>query len=76
MGDELVEGSSRRWSSPFAETGREVVLAVDLMHGNTFVASAGQKTRRFYYVLSETSKFFELLSRWHVAGWPARRADR
>ena len=28
------------------------------MHGNTFVASGGQKTRRFDDVLSETSQFF------------------
>jgi len=38
------------------------------MHGNTFVASGGQKTRHFDDVLSETSKFFELLS--NLGTWP------
>jgi 3-deoxy-7-phosphoheptulonate synthase len=38
------------------------------MHGNTFVASGGQKTRDFDDVLSETSKFFELLS--SLGTWP------
>jgi 3-deoxy-7-phosphoheptulonate synthase len=30
------------------------------MHGNTFIAQGGQKTRHFDDILSETSQFFEL----------------
>ena len=38
------------------------------MHGNTFVASGGQKTRRFDDVLSETSQFF--LVHQALGTWP------
>ncbi|HEV3187044.1 MAG TPA: 3-deoxy-7-phosphoheptulonate synthase class II [Acidimicrobiales bacterium] len=48
----LVEG--------LRDDGRTELWACDPMHGNTFVASGGQKTRRFDDVLSETSQFFLL----------------
>jgi 3-deoxy-7-phosphoheptulonate synthase len=40
--------------------GRGELWICDPMHGNTFVASGGQKTRRFDDVLSETSQFFKI----------------
>jgi 3-deoxy-7-phosphoheptulonate synthase len=40
------------------DDGRTELWTCDPMHGNTFVASGGQKTRRFDDVLSETSQFF------------------
>ncbi|HSN02890.1 MAG TPA: 3-deoxy-7-phosphoheptulonate synthase class II [Acidimicrobiales bacterium] len=38
--------------------GRDVVWACDPMHGNTFLASGGQKTRHFDDIMSEVSQFF------------------
>jgi len=40
--------------------GRSELWTCDPMHGNTFVASGGHKTRRFDDVLSETSQFFQI----------------
>ena len=60
MGDTLVEEKLAPLVELLRHEGRSVVWACDPMHGNTFVASGGQKTRRFDDVLSETSKFFEL----------------
>jgi len=40
------------------DDGRRELWTCDPMHGNTFVASGGQKTRRFDDVLSETAQFF------------------
>ena len=68
MGDDLVEEKLAPLVEAMRAEGRAVVWACDPMHGNTFVASGGQKTRRFDDVLSETSKFFELLSSLGV--WP------
>ncbi|NNN01070.1 MAG: 3-deoxy-7-phosphoheptulonate synthase class II [Acidimicrobiaceae bacterium] len=42
------------------DEGREVVWACDPMHGNTWMASGGQKTRHFDDVLAETAQFFEV----------------
>jgi 3-deoxy-7-phosphoheptulonate synthase len=68
MGDHLVEEKLPPLVESLRAEGREVVWACDPMHGNTFVASGGQKTRRFDDVLSETSKFFEALS--GMGTWP------
>ncbi len=68
MGDKLVEEKLPPLVESLRAEGREVVWACDPMHGNTFVASGGQKTRRFDDVLSETSKFFEALS--SLGTWP------
>jgi len=68
MGDQLVEEKLPPLVESLRTEGREVVWACDPMHGNTFVASGGQKTRRFDDVLSETSKFFEALS--GLGTWP------
>ena len=64
MGDDLVLEKLPPLVESLRAEGREVVWACDPMHGNTFVASGGQKTRRFDDVLSETSKFFEALQAW------------
>jgi 3-deoxy-7-phosphoheptulonate synthase len=68
MGDDLVLEKLPPLVESLRAEGREVVWACDPMHGNTFVASGGQKTRRFDDVLSETSKFFEALS--GMGTWP------
>ncbi|HUZ41355.1 MAG TPA: 3-deoxy-7-phosphoheptulonate synthase class II [Acidimicrobiales bacterium] len=68
MGDALVEEKLPPLVESLRAEGREVVWACDPMHGNTFVASGGQKTRHFDDVLSETSKFFETLS--NLGTWP------
>jgi 3-deoxy-7-phosphoheptulonate synthase len=48
--------------------GAQVLWTCDPMHGNTFKASGGQKTRRFDDVLSEVSQFFAVH---HALGtWP------
>lgn len=41
------------------DEGRAVLWTCDPMHGNTFTASGGQKTRHFDDVLSETKSFFQ-----------------
>ncbi len=68
MGDALVEEKLPPLIELLRREGRTVVWACDPMHGNTFVASGGQKTRHFDDVLSETSKFFELHST--LGTWP------
>lgn len=40
--------------------GREVVWSCDPMHGNTFTAQSGFKTRHFKHILKELSRFFEI----------------
>lgn len=40
--------------------GRNVIWCCDPMHGNTFTASNGYKTRNFIQVLSEAKRFFEI----------------
>ncbi len=50
------------------DSGHPVVWACDPMHGNTFTASGGQKTRRFDDILAEIAGFF---SAHRAAGtWP------
>ncbi|MBC2904446.1 class II 3-deoxy-7-phosphoheptulonate synthase [Streptomyces cupreus] len=41
-------------------TGADVVWACDPMHGNTFTAPSGHKTRRFDDILDEITGFFEV----------------
>lgn len=40
--------------------GRPVVWSCDPMHGNTFLSSAGYKTRRFSDILAEVRSFFDV----------------
>ena len=50
------------------EDGAKVLWTCDPMHGNTFKASGGQKTRRFDDVLSEVSQFFSVHQ--ELGTWP------
>jgi 3-deoxy-7-phosphoheptulonate synthase len=50
------------------ESGHPVVWTCDPMHGNTFTAEGGRKTRRFDDVLREISGFFEACREEDV--WP------
>jgi 3-deoxy-7-phosphoheptulonate synthase len=58
MGHERVSELLPPLVEAMRDDGREELWTCDPMHGNTFVASGGQKTRRFDDVLSETSQFF------------------
>jgi 3-deoxy-7-phosphoheptulonate synthase len=68
MGDQLVSDRLPPLVELLRGEGRDVVWACDPMHGNTFVAAGGQKTRRFDDVLSETSKFFDVHQQ--LGTWP------
>lgn len=68
MSDQLVSDRLPPLVDLLRKEGREVVWACDPMHGNTFVAAGGQKTRRFDDVLSETSKFFDVHA--ELGTWP------
>ncbi|HEY5092206.1 MAG TPA: 3-deoxy-7-phosphoheptulonate synthase class II [Acidimicrobiales bacterium] len=68
MGDQLVSERLPPLVELLRAEGRDVVWACDPMHGNTFVAAGGQKTRRFDDVLSETSKFFDVHQQ--LGTWP------
>jgi len=58
MGHERVSELLPPLVEALRDEGRNELWTCDPMHGNTFVASGGQKTRRFDDVLSETSQFF------------------
>jgi 3-deoxy-7-phosphoheptulonate synthase len=60
MGHERVSELLPPLVEALRDEGRSEIWACDPMHGNTFVASGGQKTRRFDDVLSETSQFFKI----------------
>ena len=59
MGAEKVTDSLRPLLRAVADSGHPVVWACDPMHGNTFTAPSGQKTRHFDSILAEISGFFE-----------------
>ena len=68
MGRDLIADRLPTLVQALADEGVRVVWACDPMHGNTFVASGGQKTRHFDDVLAETSQFFELHQ--SLGTWP------
>ncbi len=68
MGRERVSELLPPLVEALRDDGRSELWACDPMHGNTFVASGGQKTRRFDDVLSETSQFF--LIHQALGTWP------
>ncbi|HVB51465.1 MAG TPA: 3-deoxy-7-phosphoheptulonate synthase class II [Acidimicrobiales bacterium] len=68
MGHERVSELLPPLIEGLRDDGRSELWACDPMHGNTFVASGGQKTRRFDDVLSETSQFF--LVHQALGTWP------
>ena len=58
-------------------TGRPVVWVCDPMHGNTFSAGSGHKTRRFEDVVDEVKGFFEVHADLGTTpGRHSHRADR
>jgi 3-deoxy-7-phosphoheptulonate synthase len=58
MGAGEVERALPPLLAAVRESGHPVVWACDPMHGNTFTASGGQKTRRFDEILREIAGFF------------------
>jgi 3-deoxy-7-phosphoheptulonate synthase len=58
MGHERVSELLPPLIEAMRDDGAEVLWTCDPMHGNTFVASGGQKTRRFDDILAETAQFF------------------
>jgi 3-deoxy-7-phosphoheptulonate synthase len=58
MGQNHVADSLPPLVEAMHDDGRDVVWACDPMHGNTFLASGGQKTRHFDDIMSEVSQFF------------------
>jgi len=68
MGHQLVGERLAPLVKTLRDEGREVLWTCDPMHANTFIASGGQKTRRFDDVLAETSHFFEVHE--SLGTWP------
>lgn len=68
MGSDKVTDLLPPLVSALRDEGRGVVWTCDPMHGNTFVASGGQKTRHFDDVLSEVAKFFAVHQ--SLGTWP------
>jgi 3-deoxy-7-phosphoheptulonate synthase len=60
MGRERVGDLLPRLIGAVREAGQNVVWACDPMHGNTFEAASGRKTRRFDDILEEVRQFFEI----------------
>jgi 3-deoxy-7-phosphoheptulonate synthase len=58
MGAKKVEAGLPPLQEAVRRAGHPVVWTCDPMHGNTFVADGGRKTRHFNDVLSEISGFF------------------
>ena len=69
MGVERLEERLAPLVAALAAEGRAEHWTCDPMHGNTFVTVAGQKTRRFDDVATETATFFRVLS--DLSTWPA-----
>ncbi len=58
MGADKLEANLPRLLRRVKTEGRHVVWSSDPMHGNTFSASSGYKTRNFDAILSEIRQFF------------------
>jgi 3-deoxy-7-phosphoheptulonate synthase len=68
MGHELVAERLAPLVEALRSDGRHVLWTCDPMHGNTYLAQGGQKTRHFDDVMSETSQFFGLHQ--SLGTWP------
>ncbi len=68
MGHELITEKLPPLVGALRDEGQRVLWTCDPMHGNTFQASGGQKTRRFDDILSETSQFFAIHQ--SLGTWP------
>jgi 3-deoxy-7-phosphoheptulonate synthase len=58
MGAEKIEDGLKPLLAAVRDAGHPVVWACDPMHGNTFTAPSGKKTRHFDSVLTEIKGFF------------------
>jgi 3-deoxy-7-phosphoheptulonate synthase len=58
MGAERIEDGLRPLLRAVRDAGHPVVWACDPMHGNTFTAPSGRKTRHFDAILAEIAGFF------------------
>jgi 3-deoxy-7-phosphoheptulonate synthase len=58
MGHENVVEALPRLLEAVRDSGHPVVWACDPMHGNTFTADSGHKTRNFEHVVAEVAGFF------------------
>jgi len=58
MGAEKIEEGLRPLLRAVTDAGHPVVWACDPMHGNTFTAPSGRKTRHFDAILAEIKGFF------------------
>ena len=68
MGVDRVEDALRPLLRAVRDAGHPVVWACDPMHGNTFTAPGGRKTRHFDAILAEIRGFFDAH---HAEGtWP------
>jgi 3-deoxy-7-phosphoheptulonate synthase len=68
MGADLVTERLGPLVEAVAESGHQVIWATDPMHGNTFTAPSGRKTRHFDAVEAEIRGFFEVHRR--LGTWP------
>ena len=59
MGAENITDRLRPLLRAVTDTGHPVVWACDPMHGNTYTAPSGRKTRHFDSILSEIRSFFD-----------------
>ena len=60
FGHDKIEGRLPRLMQATKAGGRNVVWAIDPMHGNTLTAANGYKTRPFDRILSEVKSFVEI----------------
>ena len=60
MGASLIDEQLPNLVQTVHESGHPVVWACDPMHGNTYTAESGLKTRNFSDVVEETRKFFNI----------------
>ena len=60
MGASLIEKQLPELVNAVQSSGHPVVWACDPMHGNTYTAESGLKTRNFSDVVDETKKFFHI----------------
>jgi 3-deoxy-7-phosphoheptulonate synthase len=69
MGHERIAAVLPGLVGALRDEGRRVLWACDPMHGNTFMASGGQKTRHFDDIMAEVSTFFEIHQA--LGTWPS-----
>jgi len=68
MGADKVASALPPLLHAVGEAGHPVVWACDPMHGNTYTAPSGHKTRHFDAVLGEVTRFFEVCDA--AGAWP------